>query len=76
MGFEFKILVQLATDDKEKIARLIRSNEDNDTFGDEVEFEDDGIYVCKYNTSDLWTGLEQLKDFLDKKKIDYIIEEL
>lgn len=76
MGFEFKIIVKLDTNDKEKIKGLIPSADNDVKFEDAIEFEEDGIYVCKYRTSKLWTGLEQVKEYLDDKKLNYNIEEL
>ncbi|NQX43288.1 hypothetical protein SAMN05421820_11651 [Pedobacter steynii] len=38
-----------------------------------VIFEIDGIYICQFAASFLWTGLEVLKSYLDSNGITYII---
>lgn len=38
-----------------------------------IIFEIDGIYICQFGTSYLWTWLEVLKSYLDSNEITYII---
>jgi hypothetical protein len=38
-----------------------------------IIFEEDGIYICQYGSSYLWTDIEKLKDYLDNEKIEYKI---
>lgn len=75
MGFEYKIKIQLTNEEKEKIKDIIPSKELR-SFEDEMKFEDDGIYVVKYDRPDLWLRLEVLRDFIEKTKRKYEIEEL
>ncbi len=36
-----------------------------------LHFERDGIYICQYGTSFLWTGLDGLKDYLENQKVEF-----
>jgi len=38
-----------------------------------IIFEIDGIYICQFAASYLWTWLEVLKSFLDSNRITYTI---
>lgn len=38
-----------------------------------IVFEEDGIYICQYGSSYLWTDIENLKDYIDSEKIEYKI---
>jgi hypothetical protein len=77
MGFEFKIMTTLSVDNKREIEEIIKKTMDKSIeFSDEVHFEDDGIYVCKYRSSNFWEGLESIKEYLDDEKIRYKTEEL
>ncbi|MFD2562917.1 hypothetical protein [Aquimarina rubra] len=38
-----------------------------------IIFENDGIYICQYNASYVWTELEELKHYLDDKSVTYTI---
>lgn len=38
-----------------------------------ILFETDGIYICQFGTSYLWTWLEALKHYLDSNEISYLI---
>jgi len=38
-----------------------------------IVFEEDGIYICQYGSSYLWTDIENLKDYIDNEKIEYKI---
>ena len=35
-----------------------------------VVFENDGIYICQYGSSYLWTYLDKLKDYILNEKIE------
>lgn len=36
-----------------------------------IVFENDGIYICQYSTSYLWTNLDKLKNYIESNKIKY-----
>lgn len=36
-----------------------------------IIFESDGIYICQYAASYVWTGIEMLKEYLKCHTIDY-----
>jgi hypothetical protein len=36
-------------------------------------FEKDGIYVCQYNSTYIWTDLNELKNYIQNEKIEYEI---
>ncbi|GFD83789.1 hypothetical protein KUL118_66510 [Tenacibaculum sp. KUL118] len=36
-----------------------------------IVFENDGIYICQYGSSYLWTNLDKLKDYIKSNKIEY-----
>jgi len=38
-----------------------------------IIFENDGIYICQYGSSYLWTDLDQLKDYIENENIEYEI---
>lgn len=38
-----------------------------------IIFENDGIYICQYGSSYLWTDLDQLKDCIENENIEYKI---
>jgi N-dimethylarginine dimethylaminohydrolase len=76
MGLEYFIHVELSEKDKEGIRQLIDFDAEGENWGDVVEVEEDGIYVCKSVDAELWRGLEQLKSYLDNKVVTYRIEEL
>ena len=38
-----------------------------------IVFEEDGIYICQYGSSYLWTDIEYLKDYIENEKIEYKI---
>ena len=38
-----------------------------------IVFENDGIYICQYGSSYLWTDLDKLKDYIERNKIEYEI---
>lgn len=38
-----------------------------------IAFETDGIYICQYGTSHLWTDLEEIKGYLDENQITFKI---
>ncbi len=38
-----------------------------------ISFENDGIYICRYDVDYLWEHLEELKEYLDYEKITYIV---
>ena len=36
-----------------------------------IVFENDGIYICQWGSSYLWTDLDKLKDYIESNKIEY-----
>lgn len=38
-----------------------------------IAFEEDGIYVCQYESSNLWSNLDKLKEYFENHKITYEI---
>lgn len=36
-------------------------------------FENNGIYVCQYSSTDIWTDLDKLKNYIQNEKIEYQI---
>jgi hypothetical protein len=77
MGFEYKITVSLSESDKTEIEHIYKNIDSKKSdFSPEIEIEDDGIYVCKYDKPDLWLGLDDLYDFLIEKKLDFKTDEL
>lgn len=36
-----------------------------------IIFENDGIYICQYSSSYLWTDLDELKNYIEKEHIQY-----
>jgi N-dimethylarginine dimethylaminohydrolase len=76
MGFEYFIHVELSDDNKEELRQLVDIESDDETWGDVIEVEESGIYVCKSIKREIWEGLEELKSYLDKKTLTYTIEEL
>ncbi len=38
-----------------------------------VCFEKDGIYVCRYDTIEVWENLQELKEYIEHKNIRYTI---
>lgn len=38
-----------------------------------IIFENDGIYICQYGSSYLWTDLDQLKYYIEEENIEYKI---
>lgn len=36
-----------------------------------IIFENDGIYICQYSSSYLWTDLDELKNYMEKEHIQY-----
>lgn len=40
-----------------------------------IMFEEDGIYICQYNSVNLWTDINLLKDYMEGNKINYEIME-
>ena len=76
MGFEYFIHVELSEDNKEKLRQLVDFESDDENWGDVIELEESGIYVCKSIKREVWEGLEELKLFLDKNSLKYNIEEL
>lgn len=36
-----------------------------------IIFEKDGIYICQWSSSYIWTGLEELKNYLEKEQVEY-----
>ncbi|MCR6638142.1 MAG: hypothetical protein NVV82_03895 [Sporocytophaga sp.] len=76
MGFEYFIHVELSDDNKEELRQLLDFESDDETWGDVIELEESGIYVCKSIKREVWEGLEELKSYLDKKMLTYTIEEL
>jgi N-dimethylarginine dimethylaminohydrolase len=76
MGFEYFIHVELSDDNKEELRQLVDIESDDETWGDVIEVEESGIYVCKSIKREIWEGLEALKSYLDKKMLKYNIEEL
>ncbi len=76
MGFEYFIHVELSDDNKEELRQLVDIDSDDESWGDVIEVEESGIYVCKSIKPEIWAGLEELKAYLDKKMLIYNIEEL
>ncbi len=76
MGFEYFIHVDLSGDNKEELRQLVDFDSDDETWGDVIEVEESGIYVCKSIKREVWDGLEELKSYLDKNMLTYNIEEL
>jgi hypothetical protein len=40
-----------------------------------IMFEEDGIYICQYNSANLWTDIGLLKYYMEGNKINYEIME-
>lgn len=38
-----------------------------------IIFEEDGIYICQYGSSYMWTDLNELKSYMEKEHIAYDI---
>ncbi|MDN3692657.1 hypothetical protein QWZ06_10395 [Chryseobacterium tructae] len=38
-----------------------------------IIFEEDGIYICQYGSSYVWTDLDELKNYIEKEQIAYKI---
>lgn len=38
-----------------------------------IIFEEDGIYICQYGSSYVWTDLDALKSYLENELIEYEI---
>ena len=38
-----------------------------------IVFKEDGIYICQFGSSYLWTDLDKLKDYIESNKIEYEI---
>lgn len=38
-----------------------------------IIFENDGIYICQWGSSYLWTDLDQLKNYIEDENIEYRI---
>lgn len=36
-----------------------------------IIFEEDGIYICQYSSSYVWTDLEELKNYIETESIEY-----
>lgn len=36
-------------------------------------FESDGIYICRYDGSDLWRNLKELKEYINRENIRYTL---
>lgn len=36
-----------------------------------IIFEKDGIYICQWSSSYIWTDLQELKNYLEKEQIAY-----
>lgn len=36
-----------------------------------IIFEENGIYICQYGSSYAWANLRDLKNYLEKEKIEY-----
>jgi hypothetical protein len=78
MGFEFKIIANLSEGDKQEIGELINKLPilRLENYSDVVELHSDGFYVCKYHSSNLWDGLEDLKKYLLDNSIKFRVVEL
>jgi hypothetical protein len=77
MGFEFKIITRLTLEEQEQIKELIPEAKNEEvSYKDELKFDEDGIYICKYRSSNLWEGFEKLKQYLENKTIPYMVEEI
>lgn len=77
MGYEYKIIIALTTEEREAVAQLILSKRTaNKLWDDFVEIERDGIYVCKNLHPDVWKEFEELHHYLDTLKKTYTVEEL
>lgn len=38
-----------------------------------IIFEEDGIYICQWGSSYVWTDLDELKNYIEKEQINYEI---
>ncbi len=76
MGFEYKIKIELTEDEKEEVKNIIPPTTGLNLYEDDVKLEENGIYIVKYDRPDLWLRLEGLKNYLEKTKKEYLIEEL
>ena len=38
-----------------------------------ISFENDGIYICRYDGSFLWKNFEELKEYMEHENINYTV---
>ena len=77
MGFEYKIVVSLSSMDKKEVEGICLKYKSNlKDFPFDFEVKDYEIYICRFDKPLLWTDLEDLRDYLQKRKLKFDIEEI
>jgi hypothetical protein len=59
---------------KQAIARLIREYCSHKAA--DIQLAEDGIYFCQYLSSGVWKGLEDIRQYLEHHRLDYVIQEI
>ncbi len=82
MGYEYKITLSATDEEKEGLIDFIEQLQSkNDSLAHHapsviVQQDEDGLYVCQYLSSNVWQGLEALRQYLAERKLRYTVEEL
>ncbi len=82
MGYEYKITLSATDEEREGLIDFIEQlKSKNDSLARHapsvtVQQEDDGLYICQFWSSNVWQGLEALREYLAKRKLRYTVEEL
>jgi len=81
MGFEYKVVIKLNDTNKQGIENIITELQNQTASKDKwpdayIKIEEDGIYICQNRISNVFEGLEKIKNYLTGNNLNYTIEEL
>ncbi len=82
MGYEYKIKVSVTDGEKEGLSDFIqqlKSKSYNLTCSTPLftmQLEEDGLYICQFLNSNVWQGMESLRQYLAARNLKYRVEEL
>ncbi len=82
MGYEYKIMLSVTDEEREGLIDFIEQlNSKNVSLARHapsvtLQQDDDGLYICQFVSSNVWQGLEALREYLAERKLKYRVEEL
>ncbi len=77
MGFEYRIVVSLSPKDKIEVKRICLKYKSNlKDFRFDFDVKDCEIYICRFDKPVIWKDLEDLRDYIQKRKLKFEIEEI